>query len=259
MASIPRQSELARWLGEHEKAQSVSLRDWIFACQERTGHNKFVQMFIYDNLGGDKGTLKTNLRPATHEVARHNGIIGDWSVEITDQLLEATIIFADSTLARIILVKTGDETMSQDKTLTKADIARMICDEGDTVPDLIAWTRNQPESRVPAIYNLKGQIWEQMMAFRDERLEKLPDVVSKASVRYLYHSTDKKDWMLYTIIIWILYRYSVFGMESREGKEWLLSYFKQIQRERMSHGPFVFRIKKKQGEIVGIKRKWPAS
>lgn len=258
MGSIPRQSELARWLGEHEKAQSVSLRDWIFACQERTGYNRFVHMFIYDNLGGDKGTLKTNLRPATHEVARHKGIIGDWSVEITDQLLKATIVFRDGTLAKIILVKTGDETMSQDKTLTKAEVVCRIQDEGDSVPELLAWTRNQPKSRVSAIYDLKGQVWEKMTAFRDERLAALPEVVSTSSVRYLLHSEDKKDWMLFTIIMWMIYRYSTFGIHEPECKEWVLSLFKKIQSERMSFGPHVFKLKEKKGTVVGIERVWPA-
>jgi hypothetical protein len=116
--------------------------------------------------------------------------------------------------------------------MDKAKVSQRICDEADTVPDLLAWTKNQPTSRLPATYNRSGNVWERLMAFRNEHLDKLPDVVTKESIGYLLNSADRKDWMFYTIVCWILEQNNAYGMHEPQNRTTLFRMFRNIQSEK---------------------------
>lgn len=118
--------------------------------------------------------------------------------------------------------------------LDKAAVVSRIRAEGDTVPDLLAWTKNQPTNRLPATYNRKGNVWETLMAFRNEQLEKLPDVVTPENIAYLLETDDKRCWMFYTIICWILLAQSnVCGMEEKSNKATIFQMFRTTQEKKL--------------------------
>ncbi len=237
MSVLPQtRAELDSFLVRHASDPTMSLREWIAACQQRSGHDSFVHMFVYDAFGGDRGVIKNRLQPATHEVARHGEIIGDWSVEyLTDQLLAATIVFRDGTLARIILLKTGDDKMPDNASKTKAEIIRLIEGEGDSVADLLGWTRNQPETKVPATYSMGGGVWDEMMKFRNELLAELPEIVSRESIRYLLNSQDKKYWMFHAILLRLLKCHDTGGIFEPGPKSWIIATFQETQRRKVTH------------------------
>jgi hypothetical protein len=118
------------------------------------------------------------------------------------------------------------------QSLNKATVVQRIQDEGDTIPDLIAWTKNQPASRLPSTYNRPNNIWKFLMAFRDQRLEKLPDIVTVESIAYLLKSDDKKDWMLYAVLVWILEQYNTYGMHETNNKKTIIGLFQEVQSKQ---------------------------
>lgn len=103
---IPTRRQLEVWLRQHSGTEPVSLRQYLRATEAQIGWKlSFCQLFIHDHLGGDEGVLKTKLRSAAREVARHEGVVGDWWVRETGPAVEASLVLADESLARLILLK----------------------------------------------------------------------------------------------------------------------------------------------------------
>ena len=114
--------------------------------------------------------------------------------------------------------------------MNREDVIKCVKSEGDSGPDFLAWTVRQPRKKVPATYDRPGNVWETLTAFLNQELDKLPADVTKTSILYLLQPEDKKCWMLYVILVWILSdEYNTYGMNFPLNKNRILRMFREIQ------------------------------